>query len=94
MGARLAHEQKCECRSDRHDHKAGECDKPATREDKRCDDCREAEAEAKAATESSAARVSLSSPRTRTGPQRVLEINNTAGISLQSGEEFKDVRFP
>ena len=34
--------QKYECPSDRHDHKAGKCDKPATREDKRCDDCREA----------------------------------------------------
>ena len=36
-------EQTCECPSGNHGHKAGECDKPATREDKRCDPCREAE---------------------------------------------------
>jgi hypothetical protein len=36
-------EQKCECPSDRHNHKAGECSKPATGPDQRCDDCRKEE---------------------------------------------------
>src|SRR5262245_66024923 len=37
-------EQRCECPSTNHGHKPNECHKAATREDKRCDDCREAEA--------------------------------------------------
>src|SRR5262245_6038884 len=37
-------EQRCECPSTNHGHKPNECHKAATREDKRCDACREAEA--------------------------------------------------
>ena len=35
-------EQRCECPSTDHGHKPNECHKAATREDKRCDDCRDA----------------------------------------------------
>jgi hypothetical protein len=36
--------EQCECPSTNHGHKPNECHKAATGEDKRCDDCREAEA--------------------------------------------------
>jgi hypothetical protein len=34
-------EQKCECPSGTHGHMAGECSRPATRPDQRCDTCRD-----------------------------------------------------
>jgi 4-diphosphocytidyl-2C-methyl-D-erythritol kinase len=37
-------EQRCECPSTNHGHEPNECHKAATSEDKRCDECREAEA--------------------------------------------------
>src|SRR5262245_4168162 len=36
--------ERCECPSPNHGHEPNECHKAATSEDKRCDDCREAEA--------------------------------------------------
>jgi hypothetical protein len=37
-------EQKCKCPTRGHGHAPGQCDKPATREDERCDVCRDLEA--------------------------------------------------